>query len=285
MELQTNVKTGDVKINSPEAATGTVTATAPVKEPELITRVSNFKPETLPEAKPTGEVTDSGFDFKEIEAIADPKSKEIVQKAYKSFERGYGKKFQELADIRKTLEAQKKEEGWSPERIQGLLQNPEFIQAAQSVIGTSQPNQEEDVDKNEQRLKEVEAELKQLRQNTIQATISQQDSQLKTKYANYSPQAIDTLTADMISNKVQATREHLWKVLDYDEAVQRAYELGKQDGSGKKQEKIQANSAEGLTTVKANGTVTPEKGENDRNFFRRLVMDNIGKAKTEQIRK
>lgn len=291
MEFQTNVNTGEVKINTPSTGS-TSTATAPViKEPELITRVSNFKPETKIETKPTGEVTEPEFDFKEIDAIQDPTAKEIAKKAYKSFERGFGKKFQELAELRKSVETQKKEEGWSPERIQVLLQNPEFIKAAQSVVGvTSQPVKEEEepsalTDKDKQKIQELETELMKIRQTNIQSVISQQDSSLKTKYANYNPNAIDTLTSEMISGKVQATREHLWKVLDYDEAVNRAYELGKQDGIGKKQERLQSTSVEGLTTVKANGTVNPEKGESDRSFFRRLVLDNINKAKTEQIRK
>lgn len=259
---------------------------AEVKEPELITRVSNFKPEV----KPTAAESDAEFDFKDIDAIADPVAKEVAKKAYKSFERGYGKKFQELAEIRRTIEAQKREEGWSPERIQSLLQNPEFIQAAQSVIGTSQPQQQDETispveRETKQKIQTLEAELNKLKQNNVQSVMAQQDSVFKTKYANYNPQAIDTLTSDMLNNKIQATREHLWKVLDYDEAVQRAYELGKQDGSGKKQEKLQSLSAEGVTTVRSDGNVNPEKGESNRSFFRRLVLDNMEKSKTEQIRK
>lgn len=288
MEFQTNVNTGEVKINS--VAGAATTTTAPVKEPELITRVSSFQPETKSEIKPTGEISEPEFDFKEIEAIKDPTAKEQALKAYKSFQKGFNTKFQELAKLRQSVETQKKEEGWSPERIQALLQNPEFIQAAQSVVGVnSQPAREEEpsalTDKDKQKIQELETELVKIRQTNIQSFISQQDSQLKTRYANYNPQAIDTLTSDMIAGKVQATREHLWKVLDYDEAVQRAYELGKQDGVGKKQEKLQSNSVEGLTTVKAEGVLNPEKGENDRSFFRRLVMDNMNKVKTEQIRK
>lgn len=256
------------------------------KEPDLITRVSNFKAEPI--IKPI-ESNDSEFDFKDIDTIADPSQKEIVKKIYKSFERGYGKKFQELAELRKAIEVQKREEGWSPARIQDLLQNPEFIQAAQSVIGTTPIMENETISpiekENKQKIQSLEAELNKLKQNNFQSVLAQQDSELKTKYANYNPQAIDTLTSDMIANKVQATREHLWKVLDYEDAVNRAYELGKQDGSGKKQEKIQSLSVEGATTVKADGALNPEKGESDRNFFRRLVLDNINKTKTEQIRK
>lgn len=285
MELQTNVKTGDVKINSPEV---TATETKPIeKEPDLITRVSQVKSEVKPTET---EIKEPEFDFKNIEAIKDPVAKEQALAAYKSFQKGYNQKFQELAEIRKTLEKKAADEGWTPEKVQGLLNDPNFVKAAQSVVVTSQPNEEEGMLTEKEKelmvqVKQHEAELAEIKKLNFQSFKAQQDAELKTKYANYNPQAMDTLTAELLSGKVQATREHLWRVYDYEEAVQRAYELGKKDGAGIKQEKIQSTSVEGSTAVSADKQVLPEKGENDRNLFRRIFLSNIEKSRTEQIRK
>jgi hypothetical protein len=287
MELQTNVKTGDINIKE-----GT---TAPIqqvitKEPDLITRVSQVKTEVT---QPTGEIKEPEFDFKDIEKIQDPAAKDYAEKAYKSFKKGFNQKFHEIADIRKSLEKQVSQDtGWTPEKIQGLLNNPEFIKAAQQVTVSQAPSnfsgtQEEWSTLNEQEkaeFKSMRNEITALKQQNFQVQLKQQDEQFKSKYANYNPEAIDIITAEMLAGKVNATREHLWKVLDYDDAVNRAYQLGKQDRGVEVKEKVGASSIEGMSTTENKDAPKPEKDENPRAFWNRIVQNASLKAKGE-IRK
>jgi hypothetical protein len=280
MELQTNVKTGDLKI-SEGSSPAVVTQPVVTKEPDLVTKVSQVKLE-----EPI--VKEPEFDFKDIEAIADPVAKEQALKAYKSFQKGFNQKFQEIAEIRKSLEKPKTDEGWTPDKVQKLINDPNFVQAAQSIVNTPQPA-EEYMTENEKRLTEQvkhhEAELNEIKKMSFQSFQAQQDVALKSRYANYDPQAVDTITSELLAGKRQATREDLWRAVDYENAVKRAYELGKQDAKKPIEEKTQSMSVEGLTAVRSGNTVEPEKGESNQNYFRRIFLNNLNKQKTEQIRK
>jgi hypothetical protein len=290
MELQTNVKSGEVKIS--ENSTSVVTKEPIVtKEPDLVTRVSQVKVE--PEVKPT-EVKEPEFDFKEIDKITDPAAKEYAEKAYKSFQRGFNQKFQELAEIRKTYETKTAEtSNWTPERVQQLLNDGTFVNAAKSVMATQAPSTFEGTqedwsglsDTDKAKFHQLENKINFLEQQNFQTKRVQEDESLKTKYVNYKPEAIDILTADLLANKVQATREHLWKVYDYDDAVRRAYELGKEDRQLETTEKKSSTSVEGLTTTSSKEIPTPEKNESNRAFWNRIVLSNLTRLKEGQIRK
>lgn len=299
MELQTNIKTGDLKITSPET-TGTTTTTVKTPEPDLITRVSQFKKEepkqtTNPEeGKQTGEekaVVEPEFDFKEIEKIPDPAAKEYAEKAYKSFQRGFNQKFQEISALRKELESERQKlqqtqpSNWTPEKIQSLMQDPQFVNAAKVVVQNQNPTTSgltddqysalSDVEKKQ--LQDMRQELGQLKQQNFIQQIRQQDETLKTRYANYEPQAVDIITSDLLTGKVQATREDLWKVYDYDKAVQRAYELGKQDKLKDTQEKVNSMSFEGVNATGNKEIPKAESNESASSYFGKLVMNNIAK--------
>ena len=289
MELQTNVKSGEVKISESPVTPVTQVVT---KEPDLVTRVSQVKVE-VPEVKTT-EVKEPDFDFKDIEKIADPVAKEYAEKAYKSFQRGFNQKFQEIADLRKTLESEKNQiSNWSPERVQQLLNDQGFITAAKSVMATQAPTTFEGTQEEWSGLSEtdkvkfhnMEQEIHMLKQQNFLTKRVQEDESLKTKYVNYKPEAIDILTSDLLANKVQATREHLWKVYDYDDAVRRAYQLGKEDRQTDTKEKVSSTSVEGITTTSSKEKPTPEKGESNRAFWDRVVLSNLTKLKEGQLRK
>jgi hypothetical protein len=108
--------------------------------------------------------------------------------------------------------------------------------------------------------------------------LKKQDETLKTRYANYNPEAVDIITSDLLTGKVRATREDLWKVYDYEPAVKRAYELGRQDGQTEKQEKVNSISAEGMSTMQPNKEVPkPGEKESTHSYFGRIVMGNLTK--------
>jgi len=285
MELQTNVKSGEVKISEGSPVVTQVVT----KEPDLVTRVSQVKVE-----EPKPEVKEPEFDFKEIDKIQDPTAKEYAEKAYKSFQRGFNQKFQELAEIRKSYEAKTADtSNWTPERVQSLLNDNNFVNAAKSVMASQAPTTFEGTQEEWSGLSEtdkvkfhnMEQEIHMLKQQNFQSKRVQEDESLKTKYGNYKPEAIDILTADLLANRVQATREHLWKVYDYDDAVRRAYELGKEDRQLETTEKKSSTSVEGLTTTSSKEIPTPEKNESNRAFWNRIVLSNLTRLKEGQIRK
>lgn len=242
----------------------------PEQKPDLITRVAQVKTETKESS-----VTEPEFDYKEIESIKDPVAKEIALKAYKSFQRGFNQKFQDIASLRKDLENKSQEfSNWTPERIQKLINDPKFVEAAKSVVGTQTEEQPYETEADKE-LKVLKEKVRQLEGQTIQQTFKQQDEQISKKYANYNPQKVDEITADMLSGKVQATREHLWKVLDYESAVERAYQLGKEDRKLEMGEKHASASFDTNTTITTNGEKTePLKGESDRSYLQRLFAKN-----------
>lgn len=250
---------------------------------DLLSRVASFKPS---EAQPVKQESDSVFDIKEIDKISDPKAREIAEKAYKSLQSGFTKKFQELAEIRKQFESKQSESSnWTPEKVQNLLNDPAFVQSAQAVAGINPAAKQGGLADNEwsalsdtekARINEMQTQLRNLQQMNLQSIRAQEDAQLKSKYANYNAQAVDIITNDLLQGKVNATREHLHKVLDYDDAVRRAYELGRQDSKAKNEEKVNSMSFSAGNGVQTNSNgIAPEKGESDSSFWKKIIAKNL----------
>jgi hypothetical protein len=63
--------------------------------------------------------------------------------------------------------------------------------------------------------------------------------------------------------------------LDYDNAVNRAYELGKQDARVDTNDKVNSTSTDGYTMKGEREVPTANKGETGGNFFRRLAENNL----------
>lgn len=265
-------------------------STKPKQDVDIVKRVSQFKPAETQPANDGDKFNVNQLDST-IEAIQDPAVKEQILLLKKSLIAGENQKYQDIATLRKNLEAEKGElSNWTTEKVQGLLNDPAFIKAAQSVSGTSQQG----ADQNDSMLSDVEKQQIGGLQNQINTIVSQntqllkqqQDEGNKGKYANYNSQAVDILTNELLQGKVQANRESLWKVLDYEPAVRRAYQLGLEDKKLETNEKVNANSIDGLNIVKTDNAPAPEKGESNINYFKRLVIGNIKKSnESVQIRK
>lgn len=245
----------------------------PVEQQEsLITRVAKFKDESLSQTKED----DSSFDVHEIEQIADPKAKEYALKAYKSFERGYGKKFQDLAAMRKDYEQRQAEldklkqqySNWSPERIDELLKNPEFVEAAKKYQGIEEPDP---------KVKEVEKRIAQLEQERYLMELRRQDEQLSTKYPDYNSQLVNQVRDELITGRRQATNEDLWKVINFESAIERAYKLGLQDKKIQLNDKMNSSAIEGTTVSTAEEPLTRQDNENGENFLKRIFLKNLEK--------
>lgn len=299
---QTPVNAPTSAQNAPSQGNAPAVAPEAPKE-DLLARVKAFQ---APAAQPKAQEAqgESFFDIKEIEKITDPRAREVAEKAYKSMQSDYTRKTQTLAEQRKAAEELKKQyeeiktvsSNWTPERIQQLLNDPNFVEAASKVAGTpSKTNQYGVSEEKWSALTEEErAEIAQTKQIALQSQQylqslqkAQQDQELKSKYENYNPQAMDTITTEVIQGKRQITREDVWKAVDYDRLIaeqkaiaEKAYQLGRLDAQGKNQEKVQS-MAYGTSSQAATPTRdVPEKlpTESAISYIKRLGMLNLQKV-------
>jgi hypothetical protein len=85
---------------------------------------------------------------------------------------------------------------------------------------------------------------------------------------------------------VVATREHLWKVIDYEAAVQRAYELGRQDARSVNQDKFNASNMVGNgVNTQPPAPLEPKNGKIGADFFMDLYRHNETRLKEAQMQK
>jgi hypothetical protein len=246
----------------------------------LVSRVSKVRIE-----KP---VVEEKFNVNEIEKIKDPDARAYIEKAYKSLQGDYTRKYQALSEERKGLEAKMvSETGWTSERVQSLLNDPEFIKAAQGVVGSQQTDEYSALSETEKRrLENAENTAKSILQQNAQLLKQQQYERLSQKYANFEPQVLDSISAEVLAKKRQISYEDVWKAVDYEEAVQRAYRLGKEDKQLENKDKINSMSAEGTTVVGDDSPPPQENGESNLNYFRRLANRRLAqKSESVQVRK
>lgn len=284
--------------------TQTVQAKEAAPKEDLVTRASKVSLDNPQKAdgdnKPSTEESKK-FDVKDIDKIADPVAKKLAEEAYKSFQADYTRKTQELSQQRKEVEEIKQKlanKSYTIDDIPKLINDPSFIQAAteyqringgqrvQSVDGDLTQEEFSYLTPEQQKLytktKEVEqtnqAILSKLSASETARVFQEQDMTLKSKYANYEPAKVDEIYQGMMKGTIQATREHLWKVQDYDEAVKRAYELGRQDRKTEMGEKLNASSTtNGVSVTQSDDVPTRLANESGPEYFKRIALSNAAK--------
>jgi hypothetical protein len=259
----------------------TTNVVTPNNEPkaDLFKRIADFKPE--PEVKKEVAGNEFGIteeDYKKVQS--DPS----LSKLYKSLQAGAGKKFEEAASIRKEIEKLKNDNSvWSKERVKSLLNDPNFVNAAQAVALEQAPPNSGLTDQAWSALSETDkAKFHELEQKTARMeqllqsqNKAQEDARLTQKYGErYAPDIVDTTISKLVRGEVNATREDIWKVINHDDNVQKAYQLGLRDASVNIKEKMGANSPEGFNATPTE-KVEPVKGESDRSYWNRIVMNRI----------
>jgi hypothetical protein len=227
-----------------------------------------------------------------IDKIADPALKASVQEAYKSMQADYTRKTQTLADMNRQFEEQLgKMKNWTPERVQEELQNPSFVKAAQeyqringgqngsqavSANGDLTAEEFSYLSPEQQKLytktKQMEETMGLMNSRLQSAEVEKQDMALKGKYANYDPKSVNEIYDGMMNGTIQATREHLWKVKDYEDMARRSYELGRQDEKNGISQARQATAPHGAVTTQTIDADVPTrlKGESFQDFWKRL---------------
>jgi len=230
------------------------------------------------------------FNVNDIDKIQDPEAKKYAQEAYKSFEKGYQKKFQELSEERKKLEhSLESSNKWTPEKVQSLLSNQEFINASQAILQSSNPTEGAMSDNEWSALSDKEkVEIKSMKQELLamkhenqltkfNAELEKQNAELATKYADYDSTKVNQLRDGLLAGKIQATNEHLWKVLSYEDAIKKAYQMGKEDRKLDTATRVSSASpvANLSSTTQNNAGTKQADGESSKDYLRRILSEKL----------
>lgn len=255
----------------------------PKSASDILKRIGSKQEDKVNEPKSELNV-DREFNSSDIEKIQDPMARKVVEDLYKSFERGFQKRFQEVAALKKDLES-KKNESWTPERVKQLLNDPNFIQSAQAAQSQLAPQTWNGSQEEWSALSEREkAEFTQLRQdnNVLKAQMNsmltaQEDEKIKTRYPSYDPRKVDDTLRGLSTGEIVATREDIWRVIHFEDAVKQAYELGLKDRQAGLQEKV-ASSTPSVSqmNVTTAGNLPPEVDKND---IRSIALYRLKQAK------
>jgi len=204
----------------------------------------------------------------------------------KSMMRGVNDKFQEMAILRKELEAlkgQSQRPKFSANSVEELLQNQEFISEAQRISGkASEISQDEslsDVAKAE--ITRLKSELDTIKNGMAQQTSQQAQNEwnkhheaLQSRYKNYDRNRVDAIANELATGKINATPEYLYKAIYHDENVRRAYEMGRKESISKLEEKRNATSIDGINAVRNDG-LAQDTSEDNKNFLQRIIANRL----------
>ena len=280
-------------------------------EPTILERVAQFKPEpkVVPPATPPAE--EGAFNVRELEAIRDPMARAAAERAYKSFQSDYTKKTQAIAEKNRELDERKKaletqavqanqRTPWTADKIQKeLLSDPTFVAEAQRLAqvnpAPSNPNasgltddqwsaltSEEKAKFNlmEQKLAKLEQQSKQSEQQAQSAIVQQQHQALKARFGDdYNSDIVDTTVRDVVDGRAQIGLEHIFKAINYENAINNAYKMGRLDEAVKLRDKQGNMSYDGGQVSGSKSTLEPEKNEGTQGFFKRLAISRLAESK------
>lgn len=261
-------------VQSPVLEQGTMT------EPDLLTKVTQFKSQTA-----ASEIKNAP-EQPEFEAIKDPVAREAAKQAVERMRRGFQSEHTKKMEEAQRIVEQSK--NWTPQRIQQeLLNNPEFLSAAQQIASMQNPSNSGLTDaefsaltpSEKAEIASLKSELSQMRENNnqsaIRADISQSDAKLQARFSDYNPVEIDNATKELAGLTLAGVREHVYKAKMHDAHVKAAYEMGKQDGRGITQTKINGISQDGISSNANDSIPTKDNGETNQAFFLRLAKRNL----------
>lgn len=264
-----------------------VTPTVEAPQQTLEQRISSLE----------GDVSKPLMTQEEINSIPDPKLREYIQAKEKDMVKGMNEKFRNIAELKKELEQSKSQsqvsDRWTKDRLQQELQNPEFSQAVQDYASQSAPQdwvgtQEEwsNLNTNEKReFNIMKSELKGLKDSQRQFQLQQTDQTIKGKFEDYKPEQINDFEAKLRRGVVDdsSRREAIYKALNYEAAVKRAYELGRTDTNGNLQKKMNASTIDS-TQSQTPAIDLPKREENEKtsNYFVKLARRNMEQLKLKQ---
>lgn len=188
---------------------------------------------------------------------------------------------------------------WTPERIDKLVQDQNFVQAAQvrlqqqSSLQAPQnyPGSQEEwsaLSENEKKsiyggLSNVEAKINNLLAQQDKLLLQQEDERIKAKIPHYDPVEINQFAQEFTQGKVprERLRELVAKGLHYEKDVERSYQFGLQDRQGDIQGKKGASTLNPGTSNTKMADEIPQKqeGESPQTWFSRLGRYHLVQAR------
>ena len=185
-----------------------------------------------------------------------------------------------------------KSQNWTPERIQQeLLNNPQFLQAAQQIAPSQNPPNSGLSDQEfsaltegeKKELASLKSEISQLKQGNVQAVINsqitQRDSQLQTKYSDYNPVEINQAMQQLANMSVADVREFVYKAIRHDDHVLNGYDEAKREVQSLNKERVGAIGLSGIDANTNDSPPTKLKGESDTAYFVRLAQNRLAQSR------
>jgi len=268
----------------------TETASPQIKVDDIVKRISTAK-----EEKP--QQTDITQQFK-LDEIKDPVAKSIVEKKIKDLESGYNKKYMDLAEQRKQVEQLKQQvesqNTWTPERIQQLLKDPNFNQAAQAVYQSqaqaSAPVNWEGTpeqwsalsDSDKRAFTDLQGKVNSLLSQQEQMRHAQEHERVKSRFPDYQPQMVESFQKDILDGRVndEQIKELIWKAKNFEKYVDNAYRFGLEDRNGNLQEKLNGSTQpSGMKVEQVGEKPMRAEGERTSSFIARLARWNMSQRK------
>lgn len=259
------------------------------KQPEdILKRVSQKETPAEPASSDAPKVSVA------MEDIKDPVARQILEKrlaeANESISKTFGQVGADKAKLMKQVEELqgKINQSWTPQRLQQELARQDFVQSAQALQAQAPPT---GWDGTQAEWSSLTASEKQQFQNIVasQQTLTQQmnhmlqsqvDAQLKTQYPDYDPTPIDAFYRESLEGRVPTDRirEMIYKALNYENHVKRAYGFAMQDKTSLNQERVN-----GMTPQATPATLSqnaPEKlpTETTQQWLSRKVKWTLGQV-------
>jgi hypothetical protein len=186
----------------------------------------------------------------------------------------------EVESLRQQLQAQTNQP-WTPERVQQLLRDPNFAQAASLVQQSAPPadwsgSQEEwsTLTPNEKRqFSELRNEVTQLRLNQNRQLISSEEEKIRAKYPDYDPSNVERWYKDAAEGRIPEgqIRELIHKALNFEKYVEGGYKFGLEDRNVMLREKASGMSPNAVQTQTVTDIPKRAEGESSRSLFAKLA--------------
>ena len=247
------------------------------QETSLASRVAQMQSESAVPTKEeeSGEEGGSLIDKLKAAGLKEDLIKEIEDER-KSFKSGYDKKFQKLAGEKKEFESMRDDfMRMDAKKIGELMENPEFVKASQEWLQMNETLPEDmSYDeysqlnpKEKAKIDELHKKMKALEEKEQNAQLNAQHESLKGKYKDYSVEGINEFLGEIQSGKRSIGFEDLYKVMNYEKALENAYKMGKEESGAASSVKFNSSSVPGnsntMPEIKIEGTTPDEK----RNSF------------------
>lgn len=236
----------------------------------------------------------------EWSSIKDPLARQILKKKESEMLSGLNKKFQEIAELRKSYESKINEQPkqtvqqlpdiTTREGLLKAIQDPKVASLVQELYQEQAPKEWQGTGEEWSALNASEkAEWKSMKFhiNNLSNTISNLeleriDSRIKSRFADYDSNKISSFEKELEFGKVddEKRRELIYKALNYENAINRAYNIAKEEFSGNIKEKVAASSLNGLPNSQSQSSVIPERGnKSSSQHFIEIARKKIEEAK------